>query len=166
MKRIVIAAACALALALCGCHATGSLPSGAALGGFQDVDRPESYTGATLYTYMDGGADFYINQGFSVLRVRRYSRGNETFTVELYVMKDASAASRVYQSSRRPNNEKELAAGCLASVTPAEIQASRGRYYLVARNEDPLASRSDALIELSRNVLNGIPGPCALPAKK
>jgi hypothetical protein len=166
MKRIAIAAACALALGLWACRGAGPLPSGAALGGFRDIDQPESYTGATLYTYMDGGADFYINQGFSELYVRRYGRGNENFTVELFEMKDAPAASRVYQSNRRPNEEKELAGGCLASVTPAEIQAARGRYYLVGRNEDPLANRNDALIELSRNVFNGFPGPCALAAKK
>ncbi len=166
MKQSGCAAACTLALALCACHGAGPLPSGATLGGFADTEQPESYTGATLYTYMDGGADFYINQGFSVLYVRRYGRGNERFIVELFEMKDALAASRVYQNSRRPNEEKELASGCVASVTPAEIQAAKGRNYFFGRNEDPLASRSDALIELSRSVLNRLSGPCALPAEK
>jgi hypothetical protein len=142
------------------------LPSGAALGGLADIDQPERYTAATLYTYIDGGADFYVNQGLSALYVRRYGRGDERFVLELYEMKDASAASRVYQSSRRPSAEKELGSGCLASVMPTEIQVARGGYYLVGRNEDPFASRSDALIELCRNVLNRLPGPCAFAAKK
>jgi hypothetical protein len=167
MRRICVAAACTLALGLWACsRGAGPLPSGATLVGLADIEQPESYTGATLYTYMDGGADFYVKQGFSALYVRRYGRGNERFIVELFEMKDASAASRLYQSGRRPNEEKELAGGCLASITPAEIQAARGRYYLVGRNEDPLASRSDALIELCRNVLNKLPGPCAFAAKK
>ena len=166
MKRIACLAAFALALALCACRGTDLLPSGAALGGFADIDKPESYTGSTLYTYMDGGADFYIDHGFSKLYVRRYGRGKESFTLELFEMKDALAASSVYQSSRRPKEEKELAGGCLASITPAEIQAARGRYYLVGRNDDPQASQSDSLIELSRRVLNGLPGPCALAATK
>jgi hypothetical protein len=166
MKRIGSAAVFTLALALWACHGAGPLPSGGTLGGFADIEQPESYTGATLYTYMDGGADFYVKQGFSELYVRRYGRGNERFIVELFEMKDASAASRLYQSSRRPNEEKELAGGCLASITSTEIQAARGRYYLVGRNEDPLISRNDALIELSRNVLNRLPGPCAFAAKK
>ena len=142
------------------------MPSGATLGGFADIEKPESYTAATLYTYIDGGADFYVNEGLSRLYVRRYGRGNESFVLELYEMKNASAASRVYQSNRRLNAEKELASGCLASVTPTEIQAARGGYYLVGRNEDPLASQSNALIELCREVLNGLPGPCAFAAKK
>jgi len=166
MKWTRSVAVSALALALCTCHGSGPLPPGAALGGFADVDQPESYTGATLYTYMDGGADFYIDQGFSVLYVRHYGRGKESFVAELFKMKDAPAAFRVYQSNRRPNEERELASGCVASIAPAEIQVSRGRFYLVARNEDPAVSRNDALIELSRNVLARLPGSCAIAAKK
>lgn len=166
MKWARCVAASALAIALWGCHGSGPLPPGAALGGFADVDPPESYSGATLYTYMDGGADFYIDQGFSALYVRHYGRGKESFVAELFKMKDAPAASRVYQSNRRPHEEKELGLGCVASIAPAEIQVARGRFYLVARNDDPTASRSDALIELSRNVLARLPGPCALAAKK
>ena len=167
MRRVGGAAvACTLALGLWACRGAGPLPSGAALGGLADIEQPESYTPATLYTYMDGGADFYVNQGLSRLYVRRYGRGNESFILELYEMKNASGASRVYQSGRRPNAEKELSSGCLASVTPTEIQVARGSYYLVGRNEDPLASQSDALIELCRNMLNRLPGPCAFAAKK
>ena len=167
MKRLGGAAiACALALGLWGCRGNGPLPSGAALGGFADVETPESYSGATLYTYMDGGADFYLKQGFSRLYVRRLSRGSESFVVELYEMNDPSGASRVYQSSRRPNQEGELSSGCTASITPAEILTARGRYYLVVRNDDPLASQGTSLMELARNVLNLLPGPCAVAAKK
>jgi len=168
VRRVGSAAvACTLALGLWACsRGAGPLPPGSALGGLVDIEKPETYTGATLYTYMDGGADFYLKEGFSALYVRRYGRGNERFIVELYEMKDASAASHIYQSSRRSNAEKELSSGCLASVTPAEILAARGRYYLVGRNEDPLASQSDALIELCRNVLNRLSGPCAFAAKK
>jgi len=167
MRRLSGAATCTLALCLWACsHRAGPLPSGAALGGLTDIDRPESYTAATLYTYMDGGADFYVRQGLSALYVRRYGRGDERFILELFEMRDPSAASRIYQSSRRLNAQKELASGCLASVTPTEIQVARGGYYLVGRNEDPLANRSDALIELCRNVLIGLPGTCAFPAKK
>ena len=167
MKRVAAAAACTLALTLCACgRGAGPLPSGATLGGLADIEQPESYRGTALYTYMDGGAEFYVKQGFSVLYVRRYGRGNERFILELFEMKDAPGASRIYQSSLRPNSEKELASGCLASVTPAEIQVAKGGYYLVGRNEDPLASGSDALVELCRNVLNRLPGPCAFPAKK
>jgi hypothetical protein len=166
MKAIVFIAACALMLDLSACQRTALLPAGAALGGFADLDKPESYTASTLYTYMDGGADFYIDRGFSRLWVRRYGRGGESFTVELFAMKDSQAASRVYQNSRRPSAEKELSGGCLAGITPSEVETARGRYYLVARNDNPRAGQGDALTELSRKVFNGLPGPCAVAAGK
>jgi hypothetical protein len=81
-------------------------------------------------------------------------------------MKNAEGATRVYQSSRRVDAEKELSSGCVGSVTVTEIQVARGGYYLVGRNEDPLAKQSDGLVELCRKVLNGLPGACALAAKK
>jgi len=166
MKRIVSAALCSVAVVLSACRGAGPLPPGEKLGDFADIDKPESYTSATLYTYMDGGADFYVQQGFSRLYVRHYSRSNERFTVELFEMKDAPAASRVYQSSRHPNLEKELTGGCIASVGPSAVEAAKGRYYLVGRNDDPLATRNDALIALSRKILEPLPGPCVPGAKR
>ena len=131
MRRVGGAAvACTLALSLWACRGAGPLPSGAALGGLADIEQPESYTGATLYTYIDGGADLYVKQGFSELYVRRYGRGNERFIVELYEMKDASAASHTYQSSRRLNAEKELAR------LPCQCHASRD-----TSRQGPLLSR-------------------------
>ena len=112
MKRIGSAAVFTLALALWACHGAGPLPSGGTLGGFADIEQPESYTGATLYTYMDGGADFYVNQGFSELYVRRYGRGNERFIVELFEMKDASARrvfTRVAGAPTRRRNSPVVA---------------------------------------------------------
>ena len=167
MKCMRLAAVCALALSVWACgRGADPLPPGATLGSFADIEQPESYSPATLYTYIDGGADFYVNQGLSKLYVRRYGHGTESFILELYEMKDASGASRVYQSSRRPSAEREFGSGCIASVTPTEIQFAKGRYYLVGRNEDPMAGPSAALNELCRNVLNRLPGPCAFAAKK
>jgi hypothetical protein len=63
-------------LALAGCSGKqGPLPDGSVLGGYANVGDAESYTGATLYAYMDGGADTFLEYGFSHLAVRRYGRG-------------------------------------------------------------------------------------------
>ena len=63
-------------LAVAGCTGKqGPLPNGSVLGGgYTDVGDAESYTGATLYAYMDGGADTFLEYGFSHLAVRRYAR--------------------------------------------------------------------------------------------
>ena len=51
MRRLGVAVACTLAVALWACgHGAGPLPSGATLGGLADIEQPERYTAATLYT--------------------------------------------------------------------------------------------------------------------
>jgi hypothetical protein len=157
---------CVCLVAPWACNRAGkALPDGATLGAFSDVDKPESYTGPTLYTYMNGGAEFYIKQGFATLSVRRYGRGGERFVLELFEMKDAAAAASVYAAGRRPKAEKELTNGCVATVMPTEVQVAKGRYYLVGRNEDPLASQGEALLNLTGRALATLPGECT-PARK
>ena len=87
MRRVGGAAvACTLALGLWACsRGAGPLPSGAALGGLADIDKPESYTGATLAagasnTYRVGAGDgisdpVQIHVGPSSLR-RPFERRN------------------------------------------------------------------------------------------
>ncbi len=77
-------------LALTSCTGErGPLPPGPALGGYANAGKAESYTGVTLYGYMDGGADTFLEYGFSSLAVRRYTRGSTQVVVELYTMRDA-----------------------------------------------------------------------------
>ena len=148
MKRLTACLGVALALGAPACSLGGkSLPAGAELGGFTDVDTPESYNSATLYTYIDGGAEFYIKRGFVGLRVRRYARGSETLVAEVYEMKDAEAAGALYGATRRPEVERDLS-GRRASVSPAEVTLAEGRYYVVCRNDDPMATDNRSLVDL------------------
>ena len=157
MRRLAGIAAIALLLEALACSSGGDLlPAGTELGGFSDVDKPESYNSATLYTYMDGGAEFYIKQGFVGLYVRRYARGAENFVAELYQMKDAQSAAALYGATRRPEVEKEVA-GHRASVSPAEIILAKGRCYLVCRNDDPMATDNTSLVDLCAKVARRIP---------
>jgi hypothetical protein len=150
-----VGAALLLAAPACS-QGSGLLPSGSQLGGYTDAGAPESYNSATLYTYMDGGAEFYIKLGFSALQVRRYGRGSEVFVVELFEMKDPTAAVALYAATRRPDVEKDWD-GSPASVGPAEIILAKGPYYLVCRNDDPMATNNDALVKLCSKVTRALP---------
>ncbi len=63
------------------------LPS--AIGAWHVVGAAERHAGADLYSYMDGGAELYLEHGFQELMVRFYERGNEQISVELYRMKNS-----------------------------------------------------------------------------
>jgi len=129
-------------------------------GGYIDTEESENYNGRTLYTYMNGGADLYLEYGFSRLSVRRYARGRERFLVELYEMKDRDSAFALYSCNRRPGTDAELVPGCSAGITDAEIQLARGSHYLVCRNEDPTSRNRPRLVELARQITERLAGDC------
>jgi hypothetical protein len=150
-------------LALTSCTGErGPLPPGPALGGYASAGKAESYTGVTLYGYMDGGADTFLEYGFSSLAVRRYTRGSTQVVVELYTMRDIAAAAALYSSMRRPGSETEIAPGCRASLGDTEVRVARGGRYLVCRNENPLAKEDDAVRDLCARLVERLEGDCGV----
>lgn len=129
-------------------------------GGYVDTEESENYNRRGLYTYMDGGADLYLEYGFSRLSVRRYARGRDRYLVELYEMNGPKSAFAVYSHNRRFGTESELVPSCPAGISDAEIQLARGSYYLVCRNEDPMAKNRGRLIELAQQIVERLPGDC------
>jgi hypothetical protein len=147
-----------------GCTGRGRapLPDGPALGDYANAGDPESYNTATLYGYMDGGADAFLEYGFSQLWVRRYTRGSTQLVVELYTMRDAAAAQALYSSMRRPNKEVDLAAGCRGDVDDSGVRVARGDRYLACRNENPLAQGNDAARDLCARLVTHLAGDCGV----
>jgi hypothetical protein len=129
-------------------------------GGYIDTEESENYSRSSLYTYMDGGADLYLEYGFSSLSVRHYARGKDRYLVELYEMTGPQSAFGIYSYNRRPGSESELVPGCPAGITDAEVQFTRGSYYLVCRNEDPMARNRPEMVELVRQIAERLPGNC------
>jgi len=160
MRRGTIAVLFLAFLAAPACSTSTSPLDRELSGGFLDTEESEDYNRGTLYTYMDGGADLYLEYGFSSLSVRRYARGRDRYLVELYEMKAPESASAIYTCNRRAGSETELLKGCPAGVTDAEVQLARGPYYLVCRNEDPMARTRSHLVELARQIAEGLPGDC------
>jgi hypothetical protein len=147
-----------LGLLGCGSGNPGALPAGPDLGPYSDLDQPENYTGATLYAYMNGGAEVILQKGFSRLTVRRYARGTDELIAELFEMKDSRAAALLYGGMRRPEAEAELIPGCVGSITPAEVLLAKGRYFLLCRNEDPMAVDGAAVRDLASRIAARLPG--------
>ena len=160
MNRVILALiVLALVPAACSTNSSGVFDQPLS-GGFIDTEEPESYNGRSLYTYMDGGAELYLEYGFSNLSVRRYVRGRDRYLVEVYEMRDPESAAAVYTYGRRAGKEADLVPGCPASITGSEIQLARGSHYLVCRNEDPMAKTGPRLVELARQITQRLQGDC------
>ncbi len=150
-----------LLLAAPGCGTGDSpLPPGADLGLYGDMGKPEAYRGPGLYTYMDGGADIFFEYGFTAAWLRRYQRGGRELAVELFEMKDDVAANGIYTYMRRLGTEETIAGGCRGSLTDAQVQISRGRFFLVCRHAGPIADDGGLIRDLCSRLVARLEGTC------
>ena len=82
----------------------GLLPSAAVLDdGWRVVDGPTSHGPDTLYEYLDGGAERYVDHGFRRLVHARYQRGDDPLacvTVDVFDMGDALGAFGIFSAGR------------------------------------------------------------------
>lgn len=162
-RRWAVTVLLAASLGPLGCRGTrGPLPSGAALGGYEDGGDVESYTPLTLYTYMNGGAEVFQEYGLSQAWVARYMQGTTELTVELYKMGDDGAAGALWTYMRRPGTETEIAPGCPGSLTGSEARLAKGHHVLVCRNDDPMAEQAEIVRSLCTRLIEGIEGACGV----
>lgn len=98
------------------------------------VNRNESFNGASLWGYMNGGADIYLEYGFDILRVEEFSAEGENITLELFKMDDPVSAFGIYSIKIFRCRDKDVIArpDCL---NPYQYQLAYGNYYVQLVNE-------------------------------
>ena len=60
----------------------------------------KTYPGQALYDYIDGGAEVYLEYGFSKVEVAYYGKGEQEFLVEVYKMSSPQAAMGIFSFFR------------------------------------------------------------------
>jgi len=98
------------------------------------VLRNETFTGGSLWGYMNGGADIYLEYGFDILRVEEFSREDENIKLELFKMDDPVSAFGIYSIKTFRCRDKDVIArpDCL---NPYQYQLAYGNYYIQLVNE-------------------------------
>jgi hypothetical protein len=117
---------------------------GQAAGNFPSLtkdDLPEAqftgvrtFSGESLYGYIDGGADLYLEYGFSGVQVTELTLQKKRYKIEVYRMKEPEAAYGIFSVSRfrcrsRPDFTQHI---CLNRY---QLQFCRGDYYINIVNE-------------------------------
>lgn len=64
------------------------------------------YDDRSLYDYIDGGAPFYIEKGFVKLINNEYVEGDDSFIVDIYMMKDEKNASTLFNAVKKKDAKK------------------------------------------------------------
>jgi hypothetical protein len=97
------------------------------------VTRSDTYTGQSLYGYIDGGADLYLEYGFVKLYVNEYTINNESLKAEIWVMTDGPSSYGIYAISHGScllwNNVSTF-----SCVSRYQVAASNGPLFISVTN--------------------------------
>jgi hypothetical protein len=116
------------------------------------------YDGNSLWGYIDGGADVYLEYGFSKLLARKAEAHGIRFQIDLYRMNDAESAFGIFSISAAATSRDDSlpAVHCISRY---QIQAARGAYYLSIINDKGSAEAGHVGIAIARRLLNQIDAP-------
>lgn len=97
--------------------------------------RDDNFDGKSLWGYIDGGADVYLEYGFSRLHLQEVNYKNEHIKLEIYRMKDPSAAFGIFSISRFKCRALDSISrfNCISNF---QAQAAFNRYYISAINDN------------------------------
>ncbi len=99
-----------------------------------EVREARTFTAESLYGYIDGGAELYLEYGFDTLVVTELVSGGRDIKVEFYRMKDAAAAFGIFSVSRfRCNGGPRLTDHICRSAY--QLQFCKGCYYVNIIND-------------------------------
>jgi hypothetical protein len=109
-----------------------------------------------LYGYIDGGAELFLEFGFTELLVQRYQYHENEMSLDLYRMESADAALAVYLAKK--GQEQPVAdVECRHTGGDYQITALRGRYFIQINNNNGKLENRPAMLDLFKAVLNAIP---------
>jgi hypothetical protein len=94
-----------------------------------DISRSSIFNENSLWGYINGGADLYLEYGFVEVLVQELRWENESFKVEAYLMSNPDAAYGIFSVSKYSCHSVGRVAkwDC---INPYQVQATLGNLYL------------------------------------
>jgi hypothetical protein len=164
------------ALLACGQKDTGApagavdlhslLPDPSTLAGWRVAAGPVEFTPATLFEYLDGGAERYLTHGFSRLVQVRYAAAADVpaaVTLDVYDMGSDLGAFGIY-SSLRPAAADFREWGAEGYLFGLVAAAWKGRVLVHAEADDERPEQVALVERLAAHVCAALPGPAGRPA--
>ncbi len=93
------------------------------------ITREQTFDGESLWGYIDGGADLYLEYGFTSLLVQELDYGQIHFTINIYRMKDSASAFGIYSISRF-KCDKVDSISLFNCISNFQFQVAKGKYYI------------------------------------
>lgn len=130
-----------------------------------EFTRQGTYDGNSLWGYINGGADLYLEYGFSEMMVQDFTWKGFKFKVDAYLMSDTAAAFGIF-SVNRYSCDKSSVLTKWDCLNPYQYQAAYGRLYLSIVS---LSGKPEALVvatDVAKIILERYKAePFVLPSK-
>lgn len=129
-----------------------------ALSGMNGIESAQSrvFTETSLYGYINGGAELYLEYGFDTLIVAELVIEGSDIKAEVYRMKDPEAAFGIFSVSRfRCNGGAKLTEHICRSAY--QLQFCKGPFYVSIINDTGSDDDQKLSAELARLMIENIP---------
>ena len=120
------------------------------------------FTSEDLYGHIDGGAEAFLELGFEQLTVQKYKDGANELAVEIYRMKDATAARGIYLA-RCGKETRDPALKERHTASRQQILLQRHRYYIVLYNTAGGAANAPMLLKAAQAMAPKLPADTPVP---
>jgi hypothetical protein len=116
---------------LAGQNTEALMPSLSELDGWKFTSEPQVYIGDNLFSLIDGGADLYLEYGFTQVVSAQYADPSlNNIQVEIYEMTDASSAYGIFSITQQ-TLEWVKQFGKLSTVNQDYISFWKSKYYVI-----------------------------------
>lgn len=121
------------------------------------VETANYYDGKSLWGYMNGGADLYLEYGFEGLLVQEITYNNIPVKCEIYKMKEPLSAFGIF-SVQRHNCNQIAGFKTLHCFNNYQVQIVQGDYYISIINQTGTQAAQDISAELAGKFASQIAG--------
>ncbi|MCD6332826.1 MAG: hypothetical protein J7L89_06095 [Bacteroidales bacterium] len=120
------------------------------------VTSDEKYDGGSLWGYMDGGADLYLEYGFNKLIYQELEWRGMKFKLELFEMQDPIAAWGIYSVNHRNCLPVDTLSG-FSCLNKFQYQLVTGTFYLNLMTATDNEESRHAMVYLGRQLVVQLP---------
>jgi len=157
-KLILVAMACALIIHAIGCNTAPDIQhalTGNSVGQFTRPNPARTYNADTLFEYIDGEAEIYLNRGFEKLYVFRYKKGNDgrEYIVDAYDLGTPENARGIHENFKTRHSRPVTGAGPSATTDGLTVNMNYGPYFIrILAAEDVGNPSVDELTALAQGI--------------
>jgi len=128
------------------------------------ITRKEYFNGNSLWGYIDGGADIYLEYGFKRMLVQEVRAHNHHLKIDIYEMKGAEAAYGIFSISHNGCSSSDSVSR-YSCITAHQVQIAINALYISIVNESGSSEEQNLGLNLAKKILAKVEEKAFSPPK-